>query len=387
MVFRHPNNTPPRSTIQFSYIPGIVLVIDNMIKYHNAKDKDGNVIPIDVAQKGIIYYCLSCGKEMIPKLGKVRERHFSHKKENGSSIDQICSVETYLHEYAKHFIKEMFDSRNEFNVTYNRYNICNQQQSCLYYRLVLEKSNSADINLCSQTVQRTFNLKKYYDTCELEKEYCGYIADVMLSSKSNPNRKPLFIEIAVSHPCEKEKLNSDIRIIEIFIPKNTDDIKELRIVEGKTKFKSSEEPIEIKFHNFIREEVSNDTLDLFGFNVYYTDVYNEDTSIRIDNKCSHFGRNPVLHNSVYEIHYPLDYANYDKWCSVNKEDVSKVRTCWLCKHHSYVNKLHEHICDTGRKVEQPTKAFNCTGFTFDVEKANIIKEKSDTLFCRSFNII
>ncbi|MBP5326597.1 MAG: hypothetical protein J6Y98_01625 [Bacteroidales bacterium] len=357
-----------------------------MIKYHNAKDQEGNVVPIDIAKKGILYYCLSCGKEMIPKQGKVREHHFSHKKEKGVSPDNICSEETYLHEYAKHFIKEMFDSSDEFNVTYKRYNVCNQQQSCLYYRFFLEKSNSADIDLCRQTVQRTFNLKQYYDTCELEEWYCGFKADVKFSSKSNPDRKPLFVEIAVSHPCEQKKLDSGIRIIEIFIPKNTDNLKGLRIVEGKINLTSSDEIVEIRFHNFIREEVLDDTLDLFGFNVYYTDVYNEDTSIRVDNKCSYFGRVPVLHNSVYEIHFPLNYANYDKWCSVEKKDVSKFRTCWLCKHHSYENTEHEHICDTGREVEQPTRAFHCVGFSFDMKKAQIIKEKSDRLFCRSLDL-
>ena len=357
-----------------------------MIKYHNAKDKEGNVVPIEIAHKGTIYYCLSCGKEMIPKQGKVREHHFSHKKEKGGPLYSICSEETYLHEYAKHFIKDMFDSRDEFNVTYNRYNVCNQQQSCIYYRLVLEKSNSVDIDLCRQTVQRTFNLKQYYDTCELEKEYRGYIADVMFSSKSNPNRHPLFVEIAVSHPCEQEKLDSGIRIIEIFIPKNTDNLRDLRIVEGKNKLTFSEYPVEIIFHNFMREEVSDDILDLFGFNIYYTDVYNEDASIRVANKCSRFGRIPVLPNSVYEIHYPLNYVNYSKWCSVEKEDISKVRTCWLCKHHSYENTEHEHICDTGREVEQPTRAFHCTHFSFDMKKAQKIKEKSDTLFCRSLGI-
>ena len=356
-----------------------------MIKYHNARDKEGNVIPIESAQKGLLYYCLSCGKEMIPKLGKLREHHFSHKKEKGGcSLHHICNEETYLHEYAKHFIKEMFDSRNEFNVTFKQYNVCNQQHFCIYYQFVLEKSNGADIDICKQTVQRTYNLKQFYDTCELEKEYCGYVADVMLSSKSNSERPPLFIEIAVSHPCEQKKLDSGIRIIEIFIPKNTDDIKELRLVEGENKLSSSEDPIQIKFHNFIREEESD--LDLFGFNVYYTDVYNEDTSTVVNNKCSCFGRIPVLTNSVYEIHFPLDHTNYSNWRFVEKEDNSKVRTCWLCKHHSYENNVHEHVCDTGRLVEQPTRAFHCAGFTYDKEKYKALKEKSETLFCRSFGL-
>lgn len=357
-----------------------------MIKYHNAKDKEGNVVSIDIAKKGIQYYCLSCGKEMIPKQGKIRDHHFSHKKEKGGSLDLVCREETYLHEYAKHVIKEMFDSKNEFNVSFNRNIACNQQHSCLYYRLAMTKSNSADADLCKQTVQKTFDLKQYYDTCELEKEYCGYIADVLFSSKSNPDRKPLFIEIAVSHPCEQAKLNSGIRIIEIFIPKNTDNIKELRIVEGKNKLTSSGEPVEIKFHNFIREEMSDDALDLYGFNVYYTDVYNEDTSTVVKHKCSCYGAVPVLVNSVYEIHFPLDHTNYCNWHFVEKEDVSNVRTCWLCKHHSYESKEHEHVCDTGREVEQPTKAFRCREFVLDVEKAKIIKDKSETLFCRSFNI-
>lgn len=357
-----------------------------MIKYHNAKDKDGNRVPIEKAQKGTQYYCLSCGKEMTPKQGKIREHHFSHKIANSGSLNHTCKEESYLHENAKHFIKEMFYSNNEFNVTFNKSEVCNFKQSCQYHKLVIEKSHRADFDPCKRTVQRTFNLKQYYDTCELEKNYCGYRADVLFSSKSNPKRKPLFIEIAVSHPCEQKKIDLGIRIIEIFIPKGTDILNELRIVEGKNKLTSFEEPIEIRFHNFKHEEVSDGPLDLFGFNVYHTNVYNEDTSTRIDNKCSCFGRIPMISNSVYEIHYPLDYANYDKRRPVEKEDVSKVRTCWLCHHHTYDDTEHSHICDMGREVKQPTRAYNCFKFDFDNEKAKIIKEKTDFFFCRSLDI-
>ena len=171
-----------------------------MIKYHNAKDADGNIVSIDKAVKGKHYSCISCGKDMIPKQGKIREHHFSHKKERENSPENICNEETYLHEYAKHYIKRLFDTSTELMIVYNQYNVCHHFTSCLYYRKVLDNSSDEySSSLCKGTTLGKFDLKRYYDTCELEKEYKGYVADVLLTSKEHHERDPLFVEIAVSH--------------------------------------------------------------------------------------------------------------------------------------------------------------------------------------------
>lgn len=352
-----------------------------MIKYHNAKDKLGNIIPIDDAQKGVHYYCLSCGKEMIPKKGHIREAHFCHKKEKGGPSTPTCSEETYLHNFAKHYIKTLFDSSKEFYVTLNQYTKCNQQSSCLYYKNFF---NTTDCNPCELKAPQTFDLKQYYDTCNIEKEYRGYVADVMLSSTEYPERDPIFIEIAVSHPCKQEKLDSSIRIIEIFIPRDTDNLKELRITEGSHLLRPNEEPYEVKFHNFSRHNNDSKTLDLYDVYVYYKSIYNEDTAEIIPHSCSKFGRKLINPSRLFEIHF--SYKNRNKWCSVTNSNDSTNRTCWFCKHHSYDNQEHEHICDTGRPVEQPTRAFHCVAFELDKNKADSTIKGVTYWFKRSFEL-
>ena len=77
------------------------------IKYHYAKNQDGVIINIaDVVKedrKSQRFFCISCGAEMIPKLGEVKARHFAHKAETPN-----CNSETYLHKLTKLCLKNKF---------------------------------------------------------------------------------------------------------------------------------------------------------------------------------------------------------------------------------------------------------------------------------------
>ncbi|MBQ0115200.1 MAG: hypothetical protein KBT10_04955 [Bacteroidales bacterium] len=141
------------------------------------------------------YTCLGCGNEMVAVLGQVREHHFRHKN------SENCSNETYLHNLAKKMIKEIFDTQEYFVIQHNANNVCEQLDSCPFKR-------------CKKNVQRKIDLKKYFDTCEIEKTCGGFRPDVLLTHSEHSDRK-LFIEVNVNHPCTYEKINSGIRIIEI----------------------------------------------------------------------------------------------------------------------------------------------------------------------------
>ena len=190
-----------------SYMPNI--------KYHYAYDETDRIVSIGEISADMrhqhTYRCIGCGATMVPKLGAVRAAHFSHKAESDG-----CGAETYLHRLAKKLVKARFEESIPFEIAYHRDVKCSNQASCAFF--VAE--------LCHERQQETFDLKKYYDTCEEEKEINGYVADLLLTNSRNPSAAPVLIEIQVSHASELTKIESGLRIIEIRI-KEEDDIKQI----------------------------------------------------------------------------------------------------------------------------------------------------------------
>lgn len=204
------------------------------IKYQFAEDSSGKLVNIDSIIKNENhnekYFCLDCKQELIPKTGNVRVHHFSHKNDTYS-----CSKETYLHELGKKIFFETYTkclNENEpfyiFASLLNKYYIY-----CKYYKIF--KSNN-----CIKNNIDKINLVQYYKYIEFEKFQDNFKPDLTLIDNFNDK---IFIEIAVTHPCDEEKIKSKNKIIEINI-KNEEDIKiilEKKLSEGNNL---------IKFYNF-----------------------------------------------------------------------------------------------------------------------------------------
>ena len=184
-----------------------------MITYPNAVDEKGNVHNIGEITKDNRadhkYYCLGCDKEMVPVLCKEKEPHFRHK------VNDLCNPETYLHNLAKKYLAKQFESQPKFEVSYYATNECPHKDSCQLFKQFQWKE-------CSGTTLHIFDLKKKYDTCQIEGVYDGYRADVLLTSSKNPDLPPIFLEVSVSHDCTPEKLESGNRIIEMKIRSEAD---------------------------------------------------------------------------------------------------------------------------------------------------------------------
>lgn len=183
------------------------------IKYRSAFDEIGNLVDInDVSNEDRKheYHCISCGKQLVPRLGDIRRHHFYHKE------DTVCKAETYLHELAKLRLKEKFDKSDHFYISYNAEVGCNQK--CY-----------AD---CKENEKITEDLKLDYDTATIEKsvnEYESskkYRADVLLTNSKDESKPPILLEIWVTSECKQEKKESDLRIIEFHI-KDENDINSL----------------------------------------------------------------------------------------------------------------------------------------------------------------
>lgn len=62
------------------------------ILYSFAKDEKGALVKAGAAQRGGSFYCPSCHKEMVHRMGERVRPHFAHK-----NLSQNCSPETVLH--------------------------------------------------------------------------------------------------------------------------------------------------------------------------------------------------------------------------------------------------------------------------------------------------
>lgn len=200
------------------------------IRYRSAFDESGNLVDINEVSnedRTHEYRCISCGKQLVPRLGDIRRHHFYHKE------DTVCKGETYLHELAKLRLKEKFDKSDHFYISYNAEVGCNQK--C-----------HAD---CKVNEKITEDLKLDYDTATIEKsvnEYESrkkYRADVLLTNSKDESKPPILLEIWVTSECKQEKKESDLRIIEIHIKEENDinSLYENEIIEetdGKILFHS-----------------------------------------------------------------------------------------------------------------------------------------------------
>ncbi len=226
-------------------------VLRSDIKYQNASDTSGKVVNIDEvtpeSRANMRFSCIGCGREMVAVLGKKNKHHFRHKEE------VTCNEETYLHRLTKRILKEKFDSEAQFIVKYHVPIECPISAGC-----------SFNDRSCSSMVLKPIDLKQFYDTCEEEVSYSGFRADLMLSHSGFPNRKPVFLEVAVTHDCEQEKVNSLIPIIEIKIRSEEDvnKIKTNSLIESECPPKSrwrvdrkmsDKTSLPVRFYNFKRK--------------------------------------------------------------------------------------------------------------------------------------
>lgn len=99
------------------------------ILYTTAVDKDGNLIHIDNAEKGINYYCPLCKKELIlRKSGKTgkgsRRSHFAHNE-----LSPNCTPEGVLHFSFKKMLIELLEKYKAEN---RKFNFSWECTSCKY---------------------------------------------------------------------------------------------------------------------------------------------------------------------------------------------------------------------------------------------------------------
>ena len=167
------------------------------VKYTYAFNENNSIVTIDDAIKSEVYFCPHCKDMMIVKDGVIKVKHFAHKKRN-----LTCNYESYLHSLAKKRIEEWFNSDRPFNILINNKDKCERFENCIWNHDEILSSV-----YCEKDHESVWDLKQYYDVISLEKSYKGFRADLLLTDSQNIH-EPIFIEICVSHECEKKKIES-----------------------------------------------------------------------------------------------------------------------------------------------------------------------------------
>lgn len=188
-------------------------------------------------------------------------------------------------------LKKKFDTQNDFIVKYFVEYKCNKTHDCKLEYIYTKQP-------CQRRELYTLNLKDLYNKCEEEVTHKGFRADLMLSHSEHPERTPLFIEIAVTHDCEQEKINSGIPIVELKITEESDiqsSLEEENLLFINTQ---SNNPYsygalpKIRFYNFKREYITNRQLHYFGV-----------SKERDNTLCGHIELNELHCQNAEEVHY------------------------------------------------------------------------------------
>lgn len=188
----------------------------NAIKYSFAKNECGEIVEIDKVNnenRGAVFLCISCNSELIPRLGSKKAHHFAHK----SLVN--CSGETYLHNLAKKlFIQEYkscLDSQIPFDLEYESVN------KCSFLEEKRSQSFECQSKSCQTRIENKFNLISSFTEIYEEKRDGDFVPDIMLF---DPKRnEKIYVEMAFTHDCEKEKIDSGTKIIE-FKVRSEDDL-------------------------------------------------------------------------------------------------------------------------------------------------------------------
>lgn len=311
------------------------------IKYQYAYDENGQLVSINDYTKETsklhTYCCVGCGNPLLPRAigSKSRRAHFYHKE----LVE--CSGETYIHKLAKKLIKQKFDNSDKFLVAYPVTKDCS-----------IKDCRLRNVNCHKEYERVEIDLKLFYDTCSVEENINGYVADLLLTNSKNPKIQPVLIEICVTHACEEEKLNSGLKIIEISFKKEQDVIS---IVNRDVLEESMFGPLRKKEINFISfkrdlQEAMTSEVARYIFNPsinengYITQINCRQADYKLlnDSICE---LNMVKKNPTMDIGILLPL----NWMSKNKN----LRRCNLCKFYYATMYEDSPICRLSRKYGKP----------------------------------
>ena len=299
------------------------------VKYHYALDECDRLVYIDAVDSNDRYahkyHCLSCGAEMIPKMGNKRSWHFSH-----AATEEHCGTETYLHRLAKRIIREKFERGKEFTVGYYQDIVCADFQDCPF----------AQAEECHSVELRYFDLKKYYDTCLEEQSVSGYVADLLLKSSRYPKREPVLVEVYVTHKSTEKKCSAGLKIIEISI-RSEGDIKKLisaPLEESSRLNPAGQDVVPVEFYGFKEKSNEPKSLEMRSIQRFYLFRSGKAYVTNMDEfkSCREVYKKDNS-NAIFEVSIDSFYLDkpspYDFGYVAARQRGIEIKTCQFCRYH------------------------------------------------------
>lgn len=314
-------------------------------KFRYAKDCEGRLISIadvDKTKGKDAYTCPGCGDEVVVCQGEKNAWYFRHKHDE-------CSYETYLHILAKTKIYEWLRDAERIPFSRVTKNICSLEGCCPFY----------EPNDCDTQDGKEYNLKDYYDIPILEKsvEVGGktFIPDIQLKPKRD-GVPPMWIEIEVTHPCEDEKKQSGIRIIEFNIEseRNIEKIVGRSIEEGKN----------AKLYNFDVKETRNfgqKPKSLSRLTLVAGQGFRDEELLCLN-------QFPRLVGAIAEVK-SVDVVNFIEFIHSDEKKlwIFSTKSCAICAYANY--KMYSApYCNRYKRYSRMTEARICPMFRLDIAK-------------------
>ena len=304
------------------------------------------------------YFCPECDGEMIPKRGEHNAHHFAHKSAK-------CQYDKYLHTISELIIEEWYNKADEVNISIPYEGKCPNKDSCPFYR---------ESNICIKKKHSgSLNLKKWYRKCEreirLKVNGHTFVPDLLLR-KGNGLEDCIFIEIYVTHPCEQEKKDSGINIIELKI----DDEEAIKSLLCRDML--SEDYV-IRFHNFNIKDPQT-SLNDFNYCGLQKFIILPTGRVRTNYKCA--SEDLVNHTGIFEL--TVSIVDFNKTTKQSFNDVASAvasqfvkdfRHCALCKYRGrkeYNFRVCNYFKNDSERICGMHDARNCEGFSIDESVVN-----------------
>jgi len=346
----------------------------NNVQYRYALNEKNELIEVhDAHTQGGVYHCPQCGKKMIYKCGSQKAWHFAHDKAE-------CDYNKYLHTIAEKRVLEWFNTANEIPLVLRTNMVCNKANICKFYH---------DLSCKKEINSNAFNLRQYYSKCEIEKTYDKnghkFIAD-LLCKPNNVEHEPLFIEICVTHPCDQEKINSGIRIIEFVIKseEDIDDIINKTIKESNNIRLYNFHPNDIEYHPDYFEGIFKKFIVFRSKKAYVDCIYC---------RALHHRRGIIeisIVDNIFFSGFSVEDNFFNTAFAVATKYDSTLRHCCLCKYHVFDVWEGYGICrlfkkyGTNREASK-NNAYECSYYRPDVQSIQKrIMEFDD--YCRRYPV-
>lgn len=324
-----------------------------MIKYQYAVDHHNNLIHIDnvISKTDEVYYCISCSNILIPKMGSIRKKHFSHKAQ------QNCSSETYLHKLGKRVFIEQYSHCLNKGIPF--FVELPEKQMCNKYENTFGKVCEKGINT------KQFDLTKYYKNIQ-EEIYDGHFKpDIQLIGEKD---QKIYVEIAVTHKVTEEKINCDIKIIEIFI-NNEEDLSV--IISHRISY--NDENVKIfNFNEIVNTKSFCDNSKCSSsYNTFI--LYNNGRSVLADVSLSDLQRNIDKGIVQYYDFCRTDISSNElfKYELISTfEEGYNVKNCFLCRYHADNKNPYDDVpifCKFLKKSYKSNQASECKSYRPDSE--------------------